>query len=169
MAHIIDPKFRLNMLSHYIIQTAIAAAFMFVVLLILHGLGQLVIVAALGSSAFTVFAMPDKVRSRARYVVGGHVCCLVTGTLLHLLTHHWLFTYWAMSPKMELIGASSLAVGASLFLMCVTDTEHPPAAGVAVGTAIAPFRIDVAVTVVLGATMLSLGRFLLRRWLKALT
>ena len=67
-----------------------------------------------------------------------------------------------------MIIACSLAVGASLFIMVVTNTEHPPAAGVAVGTAIADFQVEVMVTVVLGATLLALGRYVLRKWLKSL-
>ncbi|HUT03422.1 MAG TPA: HPP family protein [bacterium] len=166
--HMFDPKFNLNTLCHYVSQTALATIFVFFMFLLLHELGQLAIVAALGSSAFIVFAMPDRERSRARYVVGGHVFCLLTGTVLRLLTHGWLFKHTQTSAAVETIIACSLAVGCAIFIMVVTDTEHPPAAGTAVGTAIADFSAEVAVTVVVGAIMLSLGKFLLRRWLKNL-
>lgn len=166
--HILDPKFKRGMLGHYVAQTAIATAFVFALLVVLHGLGQLVIVAALGSSAFVVFAMPKRDNSNPRYVIGGHFFCFMTGTSLRLLTHDWLFGYLDVSPAVEDIIACSLAVGASLFVMVVTDTEHPPAAGTAVGTALADFSPQVAISVILGAAMLSLARILFRRWLKDL-
>ena len=166
--HIFDPKFKRGMLGYYVAQTAIATAFVFALLVVLYELGQLVIVAALGSSAFVVFAMPRRENSRARYVVGGHFFCFLTGTGLRLLTHDWLFGYLEMSPTAEDIIACSLAVGTSLFVMVVTDTEHPPAAGTAVGTALADFSPQVAVSVILGAVMLCVGKLLLRRWLKDL-
>ena len=166
--HAFDPKLKRGMWGHYVAQTAIATAFVFALLVILRELGQFVIVAALGSSAFVVFAMPHKENSRARYVVGGHVFCFLVGTGLRLLLHNWLFGYLGLNPDMQNIAACSLAVGAAIFVMVVTDTEHPPAAGTAVGTAISDFSPEVAVSVILGAIMLSLGKIMLRRWLKDL-
>ena len=166
--HIFDPKFNAKSLMYYLVQTAIATAFMFLTFLVLNQLVQLVVVAALGSSAFTVFSMPHRHRSKARYVVGSHLACLATGSLLRLLVHNWLAHQIHMTSTVETMVACSLAVGASLFVMAIADLEHPPAAGTAMGTAVADFSIEVAVTVALGATMLSIGRFLLRRWLKDL-
>lgn len=166
--HVFDRKFKRGMFGHYVTQTLLATAFTFLLLIVLHQLRQLVIVAALGSSAFVVFAMPHKKNSHPRFVVGGHLVCFLTGTCLRLLTHNWLFHYWKLSASGQDIIACSLAVGASLFTMVITDTEHPPAAGVAVQTAISDFSVATAVTVVFGAASLSLGKFLLRRWLKDL-
>ncbi|MBN1593842.1 MAG: HPP family protein [Candidatus Coatesbacteria bacterium] len=166
--HAFDPKLKKGMWGHYIAQTAIATACVAVLLLLLLKLGHLVIVAALGSSAFVVFAMPHKIRSNPRYIVGGHVLCLLTGSLIRLIMHGWVFQAIKIDPDIESILACSLAVGASLFVMVATDTEHPPAAGTAVGSSIAPFSYEMAFSVVLGATLLSLGKFALRRWLKDL-
>jgi len=168
LPHLFDPKFNLHTLWHYLSQTGLATIFVFSMFLLLYELGQLAIVAALGSSAFVVFAMPHKESSRPRYVVGGHVFCLLTGTALRLLTHGWLFKHIQVSATLETIIACSLAIGCAIFVMVITDTEHPPAAGTAVGTAIADFSVEVAVTVVAGAILLSLGKFLLRRWLSDL-
>lgn len=58
--HVVDLKLReRGMLIHYILQSLLATFSLFLVLLILQ-LATPVIVAALGATAFVVFAMPKK-------------------------------------------------------------------------------------------------------------
>ncbi|MCD6327743.1 HPP family protein [bacterium] len=166
--HIIDPKLTARTLRNYLFQAAIATGYIFLVFMVLDHIVELVIVAGLGSSAFIVFAMPSKVSAGPRFVVGGHIVCFIVGTLTRLSIHDLFVNFVALSPKIEMIVSCSLAVGLSLFMMVITDTEHPPAAGTAVGTAFADFSFAVMVSVLLGAIMLSVGKFLLRRWLKDL-
>ena len=66
--------------------------------------------------------------------------------------------------------AYALAVGLSIFVMVVTDTEHPPASGTALGIAMLTDRwAESAVAVVTVALLLSLAHRMLRRYLRDLT
>jgi CBS-domain-containing membrane protein len=63
----------------------------------------------------------------------------------------------------------ALAVGLSIFTMVVTDTEHPPASGTALGVAITGMSPDVVVAVVLGIVLLSLIHRFFKPYLRDLT
>jgi CBS-domain-containing membrane protein len=85
-------------------------------------------VAALGSSAFIVFAMPKNITAQPRNVIGGHVVGVISGSACVSLI---LFS--GNDSEFLLILAAASAVGLSIFIMVVTDTEHPPAGSTALG------------------------------------
>ena len=60
------------------------------------------------------------------------------------------------------VGAA-LSVGLSIFLMVITDTEHPPAAGTALGLVIPGWSWSAVVFIMSSAVILSLLRIALRR------
>ena len=62
----------------------------------------------------------------------------------------------------------SVAVGLTMFAMVVTDTEHPPAAGTALGVAISGYSADAAIAVVTGAVIMSTAHHFLWPYLKYL-
>ena len=62
----------------------------------------------------------------------------------------------------------ALAVGLSIFLMVVTNTEHPPAAGTALGIVGHAWSYQVVIFVLLCAIGLAIVRRLLRSRLKDL-
>jgi len=62
----------------------------------------------------------------------------------------------------------ALSVVLSLFVMTVTDTEHPPAASTALGIAAFGVSWQIVVFVISFAIFLSLARRLLKPWLKDL-
>ena len=77
--HIFDKKVKEN-LPNYIIQSALATIAMIVVLLVLNiTTQQAIIIAAIGSSAFIVFAMPHQVTATPRRLIGGHMVGVVVG------------------------------------------------------------------------------------------
>jgi CBS-domain-containing membrane protein len=53
--------------------------------------------------------------------------------------------------------------------MVVTDTEHPPAAGTALGVVMTGISLDVLITVVLSVVMLSLIHRFFKPYLRDLT
>ena len=55
-----------------------------------------------------------------------------------------------------------LTVGISILIMVVTDTEHPPAAGTALGLVITDWTVATVLFVILGALTLSTIHMLLR-------
>ena len=68
----------------------------------------------------------------------------------------------------ELINASILyfdilimaaAVGGTILAMGLTDTEHPPAAGIALGMAARPWEISVFLYILIAVLILALIRF----------
>jgi CBS domain-containing membrane protein len=117
----------------YIFQCGIAGAVIFSVLMAMDFAGQnRAIAASLGSSAFVVFAAPRSYSARLRSLIGGNIVGILTGALLTVLLG---ITYPAMAEgwTLERMAAGAIAVSLSMFIMSITDTEHPPAAGLALG------------------------------------
>ena len=72
---------------------------------------------------------------------------------------NWEFVTW---------GVYALSVGLSIFLMTVTNTEHPPAAGTALGIVAHGWSYQVVIFVMASAVSLAIIRRLLRRYLRDL-
>ena len=140
---------------YYVAQSIIAAAAIVIILTVL-GLKHSFIVGSLGSSTFTVFAMPKNVTARMRNVFGGHMIGLACGLAFSFM--------YSAAPSAE-IPALGLAVGLTMFLMVVLDAEHPPAAGTTLGVVLAGRSWQVILTVITSVLMLVLLHFLLKRWM----
>ncbi|MDQ6964763.1 MAG: HPP family protein, partial [Mariprofundales bacterium] len=106
-----------------------------------------------GASAFIVFAMPRSITARTRNLIGGHLIGLLVGSLFGLFL-----------PSSTLLRAAAYAscVGVTTFLMVTTDTEHPPAAGTALGVAMMSLSPTVAISVVISVVALALAHHLLK-------
>jgi len=115
--------------KYFILQTLLAFVSLSVVLVLLGIMGRKALVAALGSSLFIAFLTPNSYTAKAKNMIGSHLLSGGVGLgfyhLMNLLP----------GTRIVLILLSSLAVAISMFLMVVTDTEHPPAAGTALGLA----------------------------------
>jgi len=153
----IDEKLKLYW-KNYIFQSLFATLVIFILFLVLS-MRQAVIVASVGASAFIVFAMPRDITAKGRNIIGGHLVGIVSGALFALIPR---YTY------IHSIVACSLAVGLSIFIMVITDTEHPPASGTALGIALEGSSLDVVLTVMVSAVMLSLVHRFFGRYLKNL-
>lgn len=140
-------------------QSLFAALAIFIVLLFL-GLQNAVIIASIGATVFIVFAMPKGITAKPRNIIGGHSVGLIAGSLCALIPHP-SFLY--------AIIVYSFTVGLSIFIMVVTDTEHPPASGTALGVVIRGFSLNVTIAVVTSAIILSLIHHFFKRYLKDLT
>lgn len=152
--------------ANYILQSLIIFACIAVVMLLYELFGG-IIVASLGASGFIVFATPHKEGSRAKYVIGGYVCGAIVGTLFSLLhTHFFPPATDAVDLPLALICAAAAATTA--FLMIVTNTEHPPAAALALGLTADEMGYKVALAALAGVIVLCLVRRLLKKWLKDL-
>ena len=165
--HIIDKSF-IKAPKKYIIQSSIAVAAVALILVFVETLTHAAIVAALGASSFIIFAMPHSVTAQPRRLIGGHVVGLACGTLCHYalftgplgaLAGNWQYMPWI---------AAALAVGLSIFIMPITNTEHPPAASTALGVAIYTWSYQVVFFVLSFAIVLALIRRVLRGYLKDL-
>jgi CBS-domain-containing membrane protein len=152
----------------YIIQSLLAAVAVAIILYFLEVLTHAAIVAALGASTFFVFAMPNATAAQPRRLVGGHVVGLLCGILCYYA--------FLTGPLGELSGdaefitwfAYALSVGLSIFLMTITNTEHPPASGTALGIIAHGWSYEVVVFVLVYAVSLAIARRLLRGYLRDL-
>jgi CBS-domain-containing membrane protein len=144
---------------HYVLQSLFATVAIFIVLYFLS-LQNAVIIASIGATAFIVLAMPDYVTAQPRNVIGGHLVGLFWGFAFSLVPH--------AATIVDLV-CYLLAVGLSIFTMVVTDTEHPPAAGTALGVAITGMSPNVLVAVLLSIVLLSLMHRFFKPYLRDLT
>ena len=164
---LIDRKFRQNWRS-YLFQSALTMLALLVILLVIDVVLQAAIVVAIASTAFIVFVAPHSNASSPRRVVGGHLVAVIVGTF---------FSATFLLPELgELVSTSQsardlvavLSVGLSMLIMALTDTEHPPAAGTALGLVITGWTPSAVLFVVLGSVTLSLIHLFLRPHLKNL-
>jgi CBS-domain-containing membrane protein len=154
----IDAEFRQHWKS-YVLQSMLATVAVFIVLYFLS-MQHAVIIASLGATAFIVFTMPESITAQTRNVIGGHIVGLFCGFLFSLIPHPSLLSSLLIY---------SLAVGASIFIMVVTDTEHPPASGTALGVVMTGITLNVLIAVVLSIIILSVIHRLCKPYLKDLT
>jgi len=149
----IQAKFK-ELWIYYIIQSLLAAATLFIIILIL-GQKRMVVASAIGATAFIVFAMPKSVSAQTRHVIGGHIVGLAAGAI---------FLTVALPFGIE----CAIAVALAMFLMVALDVEHPPAAGTALAVVINEVSLDAFVTILASALILSQCRYYLRHYLKDL-
>ena len=121
-----DDKFRTHWVR-YFSQSLMAAFSVLVVLLILDSVKQTVLIASLGASAFIAFGIPRSQYSRPRYLIG-----MLVGATSFLLAS-WLAKMAMLDMYEAQIIFGALATGLAMLLMVITDTEHPPAASLALG------------------------------------
>ena len=156
-----DPKFK-TYFRNYILQSLMVVAILVIILTVLGIGADLAIVASIGASSFIIFAMPKTARAQPRRVIGGHAVGLLSGGACHL-PYLWLsFPVDSLGAELLYVFTGAIAVGMSIFLMCITDTEHAPAAGTALGIVIHGFTWQAVVFVLSCAIALSLARWLLR-------
>ena len=154
----IDKEFRQHW-KNYVLQSILATVSIFIVLYFLS-LQHAVIIASIGATAFIIFAMPNSITAQPRNVIGGQLVGLFFG---------FLFSLFPQSVLIYSIIVYSLAVGASIFTMVVIDTEHPPAAGTALGVAITGISLDVFMAVSLSVILLSLIHVFFKPYIRDLT
>jgi len=165
--NIIDKAF-LKSPRPYIIQSILAVVTVVLILTFVELLTHAAIVAALGSTVFIVFAMPNTIAAEPRRIIGGHVTGVAAGGLFYFI----FFT----GPLSESFGTieylhwipAALAVGLSLFVMTVFNLEHPPAAGTALGIAVHEWSNMTVVFVLVFAISLAIIKTLLKKHLKDL-
>jgi len=144
--------------KNYISQSFLATLTIFIVLLFLS-IEHAVIIASIGATAFIVFAMPKSITAKPRNVIGGHLVGFLSGCLCALIPHP-SFLYSIL--------LYSLAVGLSIFVMVVIDTEHPPASGTALGFAITGFDLNAAIALITSVIILSLVHHFFKPYLRDL-
>ncbi|MDQ2087064.1 HPP family protein [Herbivorax sp. ANBcel31] len=143
-----DEKFVKNKKS-YILQCTLATISMFIILMFLDIISDGIVIASLGASSFIAFTMPKSELSKPRFLIGGYFVGIISGCtcnyILKLAEMHILFP----SNKLVIISIiGALGVGLAIFLMVITNTEHPPAAALSLGLTLMEFTM-ITITVAL--------------------
>lgn len=155
-----DRKFR-HHAGAYVFQCMLAALAVILVLLVLDATEQTAIIASIGASAFIVFTAPNAYSAKSRALFGGYAAGVFTGMACSLLADT-MRTQGTGDWDIIIIVMGAAAVGLSIFIMVVTDTEHPPAAGLALAFLLNSWNIRTALVVLLAPLFLTLVKRLFR-------
>ena len=120
MVKIFNKRIKKETIKHFSFQSILAGLVFYIGLKLLPFLAEeFVLVAAAGSTAFIVFAMPSNKTADPRRVIGSHFVCGIIG-----------FAFYATYPAVfSLEIAVSLALTVSILAMVSLWLEHPPAGG----------------------------------------
>ena len=160
----LDSKFRQYPLK-YVSQTLLTIISVFVILLFIDAISEAVVVASFGASTFIIFAMPNLRASSARYVLGGNAIGLLVAFGVHVLDLQTKHTHIQWSDNISFAFMGSLAIGLTMFAMVITDSEHPPAAGLALGLTLDGFSVRTATITILGIIIVFSVKELLKKHL----
>lgn len=149
-------------LRRYVLQCALATGTILGIFFLLDVLLRSTLVSSLGASTFIAFAMPHSRRARSRSLVGGYLVGTLCGTLCSLAADCALAASTGLTPRTRLIIFGALAIGLAIFTMVSTNTEHPPAAGLALGFVADPWTERTVLFVLTAISLLALARHLLR-------
>ena len=146
----------------YIFQCGLATLALLIILIIEDAVLNAFVIAAVASSAFIVFVVPDSIAATPRRVIGGHFVAVLIGGALSFLLHSAFLAPLVDQNKLVFDAMAALSLGLSILLMVVTNTEHPPAAGTALALLVQGFAWNLVFFVLLSVLLLSIIRMLLR-------
>lgn len=152
-------------LRPFFLQSLMATATILVILLFLDVLTHTAIIACLGSSAFLVFTRPRAYAARPRPFVGGYLVSMAIGVTYSYATLIPGALHMPVSTATALIVFSAMAVGGAIFLMVITDTEHPPAAGLALGLVLNSWDYLTLAFILAAVLLMAVLRYLLRNYM----
>ncbi|MFH1847723.1 MAG: HPP family protein [Candidatus Omnitrophota bacterium] len=162
-----DKKFRGN-ITGYVLQCCLATLAILVILIFLNIIKYPAIVASLGASCFIAFTMPHTRASKPRALIGGYMVGVIAGTICHFISEASLTVQILHDYKMTHIALAALSVGLAMFIMVITDTEHAPAAGLALGLVLNEWDLYSVAFIVFGIITLSVTKELIKPALKNL-
>jgi len=117
------------------------------------------IVAAIASSVAIVFFVPHSVASSPVRIVGGHFAAVIAAYVVVGFSLLFPDSVADTVAFNDLLGALSL--GLVILLMTLTNTEHAPAAGTALGLAVSGVPGESVLFILTAAILVALARQLL--------
>lgn len=159
-----DRKFRKN-IRRYVFQCILATLTILAILFFLDVLSETAIIAALGASAFVVFAIPNSYSSDPRRLIGGYFVGIIVGIICYFISINFPNSNFFTNTEMSLIVFGAIAVGIAIFIMAVTNTEHPPAAGIALGLVINKWDWMTIIFILIAIIWLTVIRKILKPYL----
>jgi CBS-domain-containing membrane protein len=149
--------------THYISQCLLATLVILVVLLMLDTVKQTVLISALGASTFICFTMPHVKSSGPRYLVGGYIVGTSVGVFVSLIAGQVVLNNVPADATQIIFAA--IATGLAIFCMVITDTEHPPAAALALGYVLNEWSVLTIAVVLAGVFLLSMTKESVKKYL----
>ncbi len=156
-----DRKFASNMPS-YLFQCGLATLTMVAIILLIDVIYRPVVVVAIASTAFIVFVVPHSVAATPRKVIGGHVMAVLVGSAFAGALRLFGIDETLAGERVVLEVAAAFSVGIGIFVMVLTNTEHPPAAATALGLVFHEWSVSSIVIVISAAVVMSAVRIALR-------
>lgn len=147
---------------NYVLQCGLATVSLVVILLVEDALLRAAIVVAVASTAFTIFVVPDSVAATPRKVVGGHAVAVAAGSLFSAILLIPAVDSASEDSRYIFDVLAAMSVGLGILVMVATDTEHPPAAGTALGLVIS-WSLSAVLFIMVSALVLSAVRLALRK------
>lgn len=157
---LLDQRFAANW-GKYVYQSFLVTLTIAVVVSVLDTFYQTVLIAALGASAFVAFSVPSLRASRPRCLIGGYVVGIAVGTAVSLFTAK-MSSVVPMPDHFEMLFMGAVSAGLAMFIMVVTNTEHPPGAALAIGFVYNEWTFMTVVIVLVGIIAISLVKESLR-------
>ena len=164
----LDPKFAAHP-GRYLFQASLATVAMLAALLLVDSLSNAAVAAGLAATVVIIFINPYGRAASLRAVVGGHGLALVLGSAFSFLLFASPVETFLDDTSTVRVLAFAVVVGLSILLMASTDTEHPPAAGIAIGMASREWEPEIFGGIIGAVLVLAAIRVLLRRQLQDLT
>ncbi len=164
---LLDPKFRRHY-RQYIFQALLATVAMALILLFVDSLSTAAIAAGLGSSVVGIFINPTGATARLRAVVGGHTMALLLGSVFSFILFAGSIEGFIADHSQFHALMMALSVGLLILVMAVTDTEHPPAAGIVIGMSSREWTPEVFGAILGALVLLGAIKLVLRRHLRDL-
>ena len=164
MIRILDQKFLQNK-WRYVAQSTMASVSILFILLLLNIFNQTALIASLGASTFIVFVMPSAYSAQPRSILGGYGFGFATGVLASIIARSSWIESLHFSQVLQYTVFSALAVGVATFLMVITNAEHPPAAGFALGLVLNSWEPLTLLYVALAVMLLAAIKVLLHPYL----
>jgi CBS-domain-containing membrane protein len=165
--YLLDPKFR-RYYRQYLFQALLATGAMACILLFVDSLSTAAIAAGLGSSVVGIFINPSGATARLRAVVGGHTMALLLGSAFSVILFAGPIESFIEAHSQFQTLSMAFSVGLLILVMAVTDTEHPPAAGIVIGMSSRDWAPEVFGAILGALVLLAVIKLFLRQHIRDL-
>ena len=152
----------------YLLQALMTTAMLGAVLAVEDVLTNAAVTAAIASTAFVLIMTPRSVVASPRHVIGGHLIAVMVGGLISLLFASSALDSSAGDTRLLIDTSAALSVGIGIVLMGLTNTEHPPAAGTALGMVMGGFSWVVVIVLMFSVLVMTIVQRLMLPYLKDL-